>query len=228
MLHHPTRSARRRLGPAVSGVAAVAATAASLAVLAPSGAARADGVPGDRQSATVASLATQALTALGTAGTSPDGVNDVYRRLLLDTATATAHELGASPRAMQLAWLAADRPHQVAVLTALTQLGADYQSMSSDPDVGFDCSGLTSYAWRLAGVELSRQSGAQIAEAEARDQATAMPGDLVQYPGHVMMFLGTGDAVVHASNPQNDVELYIMSDDRADSVRYGDPTVDDD
>jgi hypothetical protein len=45
-------------------------------------------------------------------------------------------------------------------------------------------------------------------------------GDLVQYPGHVMMYLGVGEAIVHASNPANDVELSHVSR----SVRYGDPT----
>jgi cell wall-associated NlpC family hydrolase len=219
MLHRFTRTRR----PIRSGVIVTAATVASFTLLQPGGA-RAEQVAGDPHSPTVAALAGQALTALSTAGSTESGENPVYRRLLLDAAAATADEIDASPRAMQLAWLAADRPHQVALLTALTQLGADYQSMSSDPDEGFDCSGLTSYAWGLAGVSLSRQSGDQIDQAADRDEETAMAGDLVQYPGHVMMYLGTGDAVVHASNPENDVELYILSADRADSVRYGDPT----
>ena len=46
-----------------------------------------------------------------------------------------------------------------------------------------------------------------------------MAGDLVQYPGHVMLYLGVGDAIVHASNPSTDVELEL----RQPLVRYGDP-----
>ena len=42
----------------------------------------------------------------------------------------------------------------------------------------------------------------------------------MQYPGHVMMYLGVGDAIVHASNPSTDVELSFTSR----SVRFGDPT----
>ena len=46
------------------------------------------------------------------------------------------------------------------------------------------------YAWGEAGFTLSRQSGSQISEADAREMATAKAGDLAQYPGHVMMYLG--------------------------------------
>ena len=63
------------------------------------------------------------------------------------------------------AWAAADHRHQVAVLAALVQLGAPYRSYSSHPSVGFDCSGLTSWAWRRAGVTIPRSSGDQIAAA---------------------------------------------------------------
>ena len=45
----------------------------------------------------------------------------------------------------------------------------------------------------------------------------------MQYPGHVMLYLGVDGAVVHSSNPENDVELWMLSDGRENSVRYGDP-----
>ena len=38
----------------------------------------------------------------------------------------------------------------------------------SEPGVGFDCSGLTAYAWGVAGQELARQSRAQINALDAR------------------------------------------------------------
>lgn len=182
-------------------------------------------VPGDPHSPAVAQGAIEALTALADYERSGDSADlDVFYGELTETAAATAAETGLNERAMQLAWNSADRPHQVALLTALTQLGVDYQSMSSEPGVGFDCSGLTSYAWSEAGVELNRRSGDQIAAADERSRTTVMAGDLVEYPGHVMMSLGLGDAVVHSSNPENDVELWVLSDGRADGVRYGDPT----
>jgi hypothetical protein len=46
-----------------------------------------------------------------------------------------------------------------------------------------------------------------------------MAGDLVQYPGHVMMYLGVGDAIVHAVNHKDDVELDFFRR----NVRFGDP-----
>jgi hypothetical protein len=49
---------------------------------------------------------------------------------------------------------------------------------------------------------------------------TAHAGDLVYYPGHVSMYLGMAWAIVHASDPQADVELSFITR----SVRWGDPT----
>jgi hypothetical protein len=81
---------------------------------------------------------------------------------------------------------------------------------------------LTTYAWGHAGVTLYRQSGVQLSNASSRDASSAVAGDLVGYPGHVMMYLGFGGAIVHASNPENDVELSTLHDDR--SYDWGDPT----
>ncbi len=136
------------------------------------------------------------------------------------TADVVAVELGLDPVALRDAWARADLPHQKAVLAALTQIGAPYVKNTSDPNVGFDCSGLTAYAWGRAGVELSRQSSAQINAARSIDQSEAFAGDLAQYPGHVMMYLGVGDAIVHAANHEKDIAIGFLSRD----VRFGDPT----
>ena len=61
----------------------------------------------------------------------------------------------------------------------------------------------------------------QISDAAPRDRGSALAGDLVQYPGHVMMYLGVGDAIVHASNPETDVELSTLRDQ---SYSWGDPS----
>jgi cell wall-associated NlpC family hydrolase len=143
-----------------------------------------------------------------------------YNRARNQAARATAAALVLDPRRMVRRWVAAGRRHQVAVLAALTQLGAPYVAYSANPRDGFDCSGLTSWAWHQAGVTIPRSSGDQIAAAAPRRQATAHAGDLVYYPGHVELYLGMASATVHASDPQNDVELSFISR----TVQWGDPT----
>jgi cell wall-associated NlpC family hydrolase len=136
----------------------------------------------------------------------------VADRLLLDAAT------------LQAAWRGADLEHQTALVAALSQLGVWYQRNTSRPGVSFDCSGLTTWAWGEAGVELKRQSTAQIKASAPRDPATAQAGDLVQYPGHVMMWLGVDRAVVHAIQPGKPVSVDLVSARK--HLRFGDPTGD--
>ena len=54
-----------------------------------------------------------------------------------------------------------------------------------------------------------------------RDEASA--GDLVHYPGHVMMYLGVGDAVVHSVHTGRTVEIDTISKTRASRVIFGNP-----
>jgi hypothetical protein len=224
-MHHQHSRSRTRGRRLARIVISAAISAAPLGLLASSADAA---VPGDRQSPVVVERAAEALDVLEApqlSGIRAAQRADSFEALLADAAAATAREVGVNEREMQLAWLAADRPHQVALLSALTQLGAPYRSISSDPDAGFDCSGLTSWSWAQAGVELPRSSGDQIGAAAGRQPETAMAGDLVQYPGHVMLSLGVPGAVVHASNPETDVELWVSSEGR--SLRYGNPIAND-
>ena len=140
------------------------------------------------------------------------------------TARYAAQQLGYDEMAMIDSWASADLAHQRAVLGALTQLGVPYRSNTSEPGVGFDCSGLTTFAWAGAGVELYRQSGVQIDDARRVGRDEAQPGDLVHYPGHVMMYLGVEDAIVHAPQTGRDVEIDTISSRRRDSVSFGDPS----
>jgi cell wall-associated NlpC family hydrolase len=140
------------------------------------------------------------------------------------TAQYAAIELGYSQAEMIEAWAAAPVGHQLAVLAAMTQVGVPYRTNTSQAGVGFDCSGITTYAWARAGVELVRQSSAQIQNAARIDRSEAKAGDLVQYPGHVMMYLGVGEAVIHSVMTGRTVELDTISVRRTDSVRFGDPS----
>jgi cell wall-associated NlpC family hydrolase len=218
------RRARRPLRHLAVGIGVAAIVCAGLTTgpVSPAVAEAPTGIAGDPHSPRVAALAATALDAKEAVAGSDD--RSAYLTALEKAATATAGEMGVSQSQMSAAWVATDDAHQTALLTALTQLGVEYQSATSEPGVGFDCSGLTFYAWSEAGFQLTRQSGSQISEAEAREMATAKAGDLAQYPGHVMMYLGVPQAFVHASNPENDVELWMASEDRAAGLSYGDPT----
>jgi cell wall-associated NlpC family hydrolase len=225
---HPDRSGsqrsnrrRRAAVRLVGGVLAVASSAIVVPSVAPAQAVVPSATVIDRQSPVVVREATEALwryrryTRLRTAISLGH-----YNRARNEAARATATALRVRRRVMVTRWVAASRRHQVAVLAALSQLGAPYRPYTSDPKVGFDCSGLTSWAWRRAGVTIPRSSADQIAAAAPRRRATAHAGDLVYYPGHISMYLGMADAIVHASDPQDDVELSFISR----TVRWGNPT----
>lgn len=207
----PRPRRRRRL------LAGVIAAIAWISGVSPASAERIDG---DRQSPSVVQRADVALAAhdrFALTGTPGDFV--AYLTARDSAADAVAWEMRLDPAAIRAAWAKADLQHQEAVLAALGQLGKPWIYATSDPKVGFDCSGLTAYAWGRAGVEIPHQSGSQISAASRRDESTAVAGDLMQYPGHVMMYLGVGDAIVHSANSATDVELSFNSR----SVRFGDP-----
>ncbi|MEQ1700142.1 MAG: NlpC/P60 family protein [Ilumatobacteraceae bacterium] len=138
-------------------------------------------------------------------------------------ATEAARRLGLDAGAMRAAWAKADTSHQVALIAAFTQLGTPYRRNTSKPGVGFDCSGLTTFAWGQAGKVLFRQSGTQIKNAAAVTRETAQAGDLVYYPGHVMLYLGLGNAIIHAPYTGRNVEVAFISKSKVNSVRFGNP-----
>ena len=88
----------------------------------------------------------------------------------------------------------------LAVQAALAQQGTPYRYATSTPGVGFDCSGLTAYAWGQAGVGLPHQSRAQFASTPRVPISQAQPGDLLFFSSpisHVSIYLGNG-LQVHA------------------------------
>lgn len=138
-------------------------------------------------------------------------------------ATAIATRLDLDPAAMRRAWQNADLDHQKVILAAASQLGVPYRRNTSKPGVSFDCSGLTTWAWQQAGVALPRSSYRQIRAFENIRLTEAQAGDLVYYPGHVMLYLGTGTAIIHAPQSGQDVKVGTLSARRARWVRLADP-----
>ena len=122
------------------------------------------------------------------------------------------------------AWERAGEVRTSAILTALTQLGTPYRRNTSEPGVGFDCSGLTRFAWAVgAGVELPRSSERQAAAGRVVRRDDALAGDIVHYPGHVSLYLGVVGAALHAPYTGRSVEFNRST---ARWVRYVSPMAD--
>ncbi|MGY1721416.1 C40 family peptidase [Blastococcus sp. SYSU DS0533] len=88
---------------------------------------------------------------------------------------------------------------QKAVDAAMAQRGKPYVWAASGPNA-FDCSGLTSYAYRAAGISLPRASRNQAGVGRAVSRAELRPGDLVFFYSpisHVGIYIGNGQ-MVHA------------------------------
>lgn len=92
---------------------------------------------------------------------------------------------------------AASSKAAVAVQTALAQVGKPYQWGGSGPS-SFDCSGLTGYAWRAAGVSLPHNSRMQYSATTRVSSSDLRPGDLLFFYSpisHVGIYIGDGRMV---------------------------------
>jgi peptidoglycan DL-endopeptidase CwlO len=103
------------------------------------------------------------------------------------------------------AWQHAGSVARAAVRYAMAQLGDPYRWGATGPD-SFDCSGLTSSAYRAAGVAIPRVSWAQWGAGPHVHLAHLLPGDLVFFADvpsdpatihHVGIYIGNG-LMVHA------------------------------
>ena len=89
--------------------------------------------------------------------------------------------------------------------TAYTKLGSPYVWGATGPN-SFDCSGFTSYIFRLHGVNLNRTAKGQYSNGTAVVRNSLQPGDLVMFGpsvsgiNHVGIYIG-GGKIVHAANP---------------------------
>ena len=100
-----------------------------------------------------------------------------------------------------------------AVRAALTQQGVPYVWGGTTPGKGLDCSGLTQYSYRQAGVGIPRLAQEQTGGARI-SESQAMAGDLVVWDGHVAMALGDG-TMIEAGDP---VAISAM---RTDNIGMG-------
>jgi cell wall-associated NlpC family hydrolase len=96
------------------------------------------------------------------------------------------------------------------VTAALSQVGTPYRLGGNSPREGLDCSGLTAYAHRAAGLKIPRMAADQRRSAKPVEE-TPGPGDLVFFripPGgeHVGLMVDH-ERFVHASTSRQRVQL---------------------
>ncbi|MGS2614057.1 NlpC/P60 family protein [Micromonospora sp. LZ34] len=97
---------------------------------------------------------------------------------------------------------------RIAIRTACAQVGDPYVWGATGPN-SFDCSGLTQYAYKAAGIHLTHFTGAQWNEGKAISRSDARPGDLVFFFSdlhHVGLYLGN-DTMVHAARAGKPVNV---------------------
>ena len=103
-----------------------------------------------------------------------------------------------------------------AVQAAESQIGVPYvwgdESPKGSGSPGFDCSGLTAWAWGQVGVGLPHFSGAQMSDSAPVPINDLQPGDLLFYgPGgstHVAMYVGPGQMI---EAPYTGASVWITS-----------------
>ena len=91
----------------------------------------------------------------------------------------------------------------IAVAAAKSQIGVRYIKYMSREGVGFDCSGLTGWAWEQAGVSIPHQSRQQFNTTARVPIAYIEPGDLIYFYSpitHVGIYIG-GGMMVDAPGP---------------------------
>jgi cell wall-associated NlpC family hydrolase len=93
----------------------------------------------------------------------------------------------------------------------MAQVGTPYRYGGNEPGRGLDCSGLTHYAYRSAGVRIPRSSRDQHRGARPVKAKSLRPGDLVFFHegagvNHVGLMVD-GQRFVHASTSAHKVAL---------------------
>ncbi len=135
--------------------------------------------------------------------------------LALAATPALANDNAREPAAASDSYL--DRAREVTV-QALAFLGVNYKWGSSNPERGFDCSGLVTHVFQqVAGIVLPRNSQGMSKVGEKIDKSDLQPGDLVFFNtrkrpnSHVGIYIGD-ERFVHAPSRGGEVEISDMQE----------------
>ncbi|MCX7904789.1 MAG: C40 family peptidase [Caloramator sp.] len=95
-------------------------------------------------------------------------------------------------------------------------LGVRYKWSGQSPS-GFDCSGFTSYIYKLFGIELPHSSYGQFISGQKISKSQLLPGDLVFFQtskrgiSHVGIYIGNGK-FIHASSGAGYVTITSLNE----------------
>jgi cell wall-associated NlpC family hydrolase len=220
-----------RLAKLLSGVAAIGILSASLPVVPASAAGSSNKdivsrnfqMPGERTRQRP-QIAIDAIRALSLIMRTENKEDPSYLELRRVVSNGVAKRLVLDPNDLNRAWSRAPRDHQIAVLSALTQLGVRYIEGKEDSYVKMDCSGLLWFAWRTAGVDMPRQAVSQLDRRMRVEREDAIAGDITGEGTHVQMYLGMGLAMIHAPFGGKFVKFKIMSAEQAARVVWTNPS----
>ena len=148
-----------------------------------------------------------------------------YRAARRRVSDGVAKRMGLDPVLLDRKWSKAPRDHQIAGLAAITQINVPYVEGREDAYVQMDCSGLQWYSWRVAGLDMPRQAVSQQDRHMRIERADARWGDIVGEGTHVHMYLGLGNAMIHAPFNGKRVKFKMMSEAQAQRSVWADPSL---
>lgn len=169
-------------------------------------------------------ISVRAVTALNIIMRTENIEDPTYLTMRKNVSDLVAAQLSLDAMQLHKAWSRAPRDHQIAVLTALTQLGVRYVAGKESPYVQVDCSGLLWLSWRAAGVDMPRQAVSQMDPRMRVERNKAVAGDIVGEGTHVHIYLGVGRAMVHAPFNGKSVRLKTMSEEQYERVVWANPS----
>ena len=104
------------------------------------------------------------------------------------------------------------------VAFAKTQIGVPYKYASTDPAVGFDCSGFITYVFNHFNIAVPRSSKDFTNEGQEVEVADALPGDLILFTGTDSTDRTVGHMGIIVSNTEGKTEFIHSTSGKAYSV----------